>query len=209
MMKKIVGIMLCVAIVLSTAACASATGGTGNVGGFGNVADGDQGGKVSNNKNKGNKETQGSNADVSSEILELLGLTPEEWAAMDPDKQEMIMHEMGVKIEHQEKEDKEKETAKTYTPDDVMAGGSYKVVIGDYMNSITLYYENGKLVKLVEKFQKSYDEPVDEYVVEGAALQDYGFNFIDWDNASLQQILDGMKDYGGSYADYHISPVKE
>ena len=93
-----------------------------------------------------------------------------------------------------------------YTPADVMAGGNYKVVLGDYMNSITLYYENGKLVKLEEKFQKFEEEGTSVLVVEGEALAEYGFNFIDWDNASLQDILDGMKDYGG-FGKYSISAV--
>lgn len=90
-----------------------------------------------------------------------------------------------------------------YTPQDVMAGGSYVVVLGDYMNSITLYYENGVLVKLVEDFQKSYEEETSAVTYEGEALEEYGFNFIDWSDAPLQDILDGMADYGG-YDQYTI-----
>ena len=95
-----------------------------------------------------------------------------------------------------------KDTA-TYTPQDVMAGGSYVVVLGDYMNSITLYYENGVLVKLVEDFQKSLEEETSAVTYEGEALEEYGFNFIDWSDAPLQDILDGMADYGG-YGQYTI-----
>ena len=71
------------------------------------------------------------------------------------------------------------------------------VVLGDYMNSITLYYEDGVLVKLVEDFQKSFEEEAEITTYEGEALEEYGFNFIDWSGASLQEILDGMRDYGG------------
>ncbi len=90
-----------------------------------------------------------------------------------------------------------------YTPSDVMTGGSYVVVLGDYMNSITLYYENGVLVKLVEDFQKSDEEETSAVTYEGEALEEYGFNFIDWSDAPLQDILDGMADYGG-YDQYTI-----
>ena len=88
-----------------------------------------------------------------------------------------------------------------------MAGGSYKVVLGDYMNSITLYYENGKLVKLEEAFQKNDEEAAEYATFEGDSLAEYGFNFIDWDGASLQEILDGMKDYGG-FGQYRISKTE-
>lgn len=90
-----------------------------------------------------------------------------------------------------------------YTPSDVMAGGSYVVVLGDHMNSITLYYENGVLVKLVEDFQKSDEEETSAVTYEGDALEEYGFNFIDWSDAPLQDILDGMAGYGG-YDQYTI-----
>lgn len=108
----------------------------------------------------------------------------------------------GVTPNNEQNQSNNKDTA-TYTPQDVMAGGSYVVVLGDYMNSITLYYENGVLVKLVEDFQKSYEEETSAVTYEGEALEEYGFNFIDWSDASLQDILDGMADYGG-YDQYTI-----
>ena len=135
-------------------------------------------------------------------------MSAEQWAAMDPAQQEGILAEMGVVMEQgkneEQKEEQTKPASKTYTPDDVMAGGSYKVVLGDYMNSITLYYENGKLVKIVEEFQKNDEEAAESATYEGDSLADYGFNFIDWDGVSLQAILDGMKDYGG-FGQYRIS----
>ena len=97
----------------------------------------------------------------------------------------------------------ETQAPKAATPEDVMAGGSYVVVLGDYMNSITLYYEDGVLVKIEEEFQKNSAEEAESYTYEGESLANYQFNFIDWANAPLQDILDGMKDYG-SFGSYKI-----
>ena len=141
--------------------------------------------------------------EASAEVLEALGMSAEEFAAMDPEKQKAIMDEMGAVLENQQQQTQQQEQAKSYTPDDVMAGGRYKVVMGDYMNSITLYYEDGKLVKLESSFQKSSEEEEEVYVAEGDALKEYNFNFIDWANAPLQEILDGMKDYG-AFGEYRI-----
>lgn len=199
-MKKIMAIVLSMILLLTAVACGGTTAGTNNVGG----AD------VPGKENAG-AEDQGSNSvKVSSEMLEALGISEEQWATMDPAKQEALMVEMGMVLEQSKKEEQKEETkpaSKKYTPDDVMAGGSYKVVLGDYMNSITLYYENGKLVKLEEAFQKNDEEAAEYATFEGDSLAEYGFNFIDWDGASLQEILDGMKDYGG-FGQYRISKAE-
>jgi len=202
-MRKIVAILLC-ALMLLMVGCGGSTGNADNVGQIETGA-----GQDNDEKNDENQANNGdSSVEVSEEILAALGLSAEQWAAMDPAQQEGILAEMGVVMEQgkneEQKEEQTKPASKTYTPDDVMAGGSYKVVLGDYMNSITLYYENGKLVKLVEDFQKSSEEEAYSATYEGDSLAEYGFNFIDWDGASLQEILDGMKDYGG-YDEYRIS----
>ena len=149
----------------------------------------------------------GAVGEVSAEVLEMLGMSEEEFAAMDPEKQQAILYEMGAVMGEQSQQSQQPQQpqtpAKSHTPDDVMAGGKYKVVMGDYMNSITLYYEDGKLVRIEEEFQKNSEEEAESYTYEGDALADYGFNFIDWDGASLQEILDGMKDYGG-FGQYEI-----
>ena len=193
-MKKIVAMVLC-AVMICLAGCGGSAN-TDNVGGVGG------------NENVGGEQA-GGKVEVSAEILEMLGMSEEEFAAMDPEQQQAILGEMSAALEQGKGEPKTEEAQKpaTYTPDDVMAGGSYKVVLGDYMNSITLYYENGKLVKIVEEFQKSSEEEAEMYSYEGDALEDYGFNFIDWDGASLQEILDGMKDYGG-FGQYRISKAE-
>ncbi len=175
-MKKIIAFLVVAAMFCTMTACAKQTAGTGNVDGV----------------------------EVSAEVLEALGMSEEEFAAMDPEKQAAIMAEMGVVAEQQQQQQTEsKPENKKATPDDVMAGGSYKVVMGDYLNTITLYYENGKLVKIEEEFQKNDEEAAEYYTYEGDALADYGFNFIDWDGATLQDILDGMKDYG-AFGQYEI-----
>jgi len=145
--------------------------------------------------------------EVSEEILEALGMSEEEFAAMDPEQQQALMDEMSAVQQQQQQQAQQQESVKSYTPYDVMAGGKYKFVLGDYMNSIILYYEAGKLVKLVETFQKNSEEEMEEYVAEGDALAEYTFNFIDWANAPLQDILDGMKDYG-SFGQYKIVAVE-
>ena len=189
-MKKIMAMVMSIIMLLGVMGCGGTTAGTDNVGQV-------------DNANQG-----GNSVEVSAEILEALGMSEEQWAAMDPAQQEGILAEMGVVMEQgkneEQKEEQTKPASKTDTPDEVMAGGSYKVVLGDYMNSITLYYENGKLVKIVEEFQKNDEEAAESATYEGDSLADYGFNFIDWDGVSLQAILDGMKDYGG-FGQYRIS----
>lgn len=179
-MKKIILVLVSAMVFAALAGCGSAPE-TGNVGAVEN------------------------NVEVSAEVLEMLGMSEEEFAAMDPEKQQAILDEMGAVMEETQQNEQQEPAKenKTYTPDDVMAGGSYKVVMGDYMNSITLYYENGVLVKVVEEFQKNSEEEAESYTYEGDALAEYTFNFIDWDGVSLQEILDGMKDYGG-FGQYEI-----
>lgn len=201
-MKKIIAMVLCALLLLSLTACAGGSAGVENVGGVDNAADND----VAETPGKEAPEAGNDMAEVSEEILGMLGMSAEEFAAMDPEKQQAILNEMGVMLEQQEKEEQTQQEAKTYTPEDVMAGGKYKVVLGDHMNSITLYYENGVLVKLVEEFQKSSEEEGEVATIEGAALAEYSFNFVDWDGASLQEILDGMKDYG-AFGRYQISKI--
>lgn len=200
-MKKMLAAMVCAALMLSMAGCAGGSASTDPVGNVETTA----ATKATDNVAP---ETGSSTVEVSAEILEMLGMSAEEFAAMDAAKQQAILDEIGAALENQEKEEKTQaqtqSEAKGYTPDDVMAGGSYKVVLGDYMNSITLYYEDGVLVKLVESFQKSDEEEVESAVYEGDSLAEYGFNFIDWDGVPLQDILDGMKDYGG-LGQYRIS----
>ena len=199
-MKRMIAIILSLIMLMTAAACGSSVD-TGNVEGVDAPA----------KENGDAAHPGGSSVEVSGEMLEAMGLSEEQWAAMDPAKQEMILAEMSVVLENNKKEEQTQAQTqpakKKYTPDDVMSGGKYKVVLGDYMNSITLYYENGKLVKIVEEFQKNDEEAAEYATYEGDDLAEYGFNFIDWDGASLQEILDGMKDYGG-FGEYRISKTQ-
>ena len=192
-MKKLLAFIIMAAMLLAMAGCGSQPAVDENVGGV----------------NDTQTEEQGLSDEEFHTILDALGMSEEEFLAMESEQQQALLNEMGAVLEQQQQqqEQQQQEAAKEYTPEDVMAGGSYKVVLGDYMNSITLYYENGKLVKLVESFQKSFDEEVEDYVAEGDALAEYGFNFIDWANAPLQEILDGMKDYGG-FGQYQITAME-
>ena len=183
-MKKLTSFIIMAAMLVTMAGCGAKTTVDKNVGG------------VENSQQTITEEEK-------QAVMEALGFSEEEFEAMDPEQQKMLLEEMGVVQEQQQQQQQQQEEVKTYTPDDVMAGGSYTVVLGDYMNSITLYYKDGKLVKLVESFQKNDEEETEDYVAEGADLQEYGFNFIDWDNATLQEILDGMKDYG-AFGEYRI-----
>ena len=198
-MKKFVAMVLCAVLMLCLAGCAGGSADTNNVGGVNDAA---------GNENAGGAEV-GGKAEVTAEILEMLGMSEEEFAALDPAEQEAIVGEFNAVLDQQKENEKTEQAQQSakYTPDDVMAGGSYKVVLGDYMNSITLYYENGKLVKIVEEFQKNDEEMAESFTYEGDTLADYTFNFIDWDGSSLQEILDGMKDYGG-FGEYRISKTE-
>ena len=170
-MKKLTVAFLVISIVFSLLACSADEPATSNVSGI---------------------------DDASAEMMEALGITPDDFADMDPDMQQALADEIGAVLENQKTKETEAPQQKApLTPDDVMAGGNYVVVLGDYMNSITLYYENGVLVKIEEHFQKSLGEEEEYYVYEGEDVANYQFNFIDWANAPLQDILDGMKDYGG------------
>ncbi len=174
-MKKIIALVLSFVMMLSFTACGSQSADTENVSGMG----------------------------VSAEVLEALGMSEEEFAAMDKEQQQAIMDEMGRVLEQKEQQENDKPENKTYTPADVEGAGEYKVVLGDYMNSITLYYKDGVLVKIEEEFQKNSEEMREYSIYEGDSLADYQFNFIDWDGVSLQEIIDGMKDYGG-FGNYKI-----
>lgn len=210
-MKKIISLVLALVLLMGTVACSSEKPATAPVGG----TETNQTENNTENEATGESETAGGeatgesdpSAELSEEDLELLasvGMSAESVYGMDPEQRKAILDELRAVMDDKAQQAVEKEEHKSYTVDDVMAGGSYRVVMGDYMNSITLYYENGKLVKLVEDFQKSDEEEAMAVEYTGDALAEYGFNFIDWDNASLQEILDGMKDYGG-YSNYKIA----
>ena len=202
-MKKLIATIICVVMLAAMVGCDSTNG---EISG-----DPDKVGSVTENNQPGQdtqKETTDDDAapQISAEALEMLGMTAEQFAALDPDDQKALLDEIGAVVDNNDKKPSTETKPVTYTPDDVMSGGSYVVVLGDYMNSITLYYENGVLVKLVEDFQKSFEEEVFSVTYEGQALEEYGFNFIDWSGATLQEILDGMRDYGG-FDNYTIRKV--
>ena len=205
-MKKIISLVLALVLLMATVACSAEKPATDTVGG----TETNQTENNTENEATGESETAGesdASAELSDEdikLLESVGMSVESVYAMDPEQRQAILDELRAVMDDKAQQAVEKEEHKSYTVDDVMAGGSYRVVLGDYMNSITLYYENGKLVKLVENFQKSFEEETASMEYTGDALAEYGFNFVDWDNASLQEILDGMKDYGG-YSNYEIA----
>ena len=199
-MNKIIVMILCMTIIASLVGCSMGE------------ADPTKGGELSfieSGPAMGGQETQKENGNndvshqVSAEVLEKLGMTAEQFAALDPEVQKAILDEMGAVLGDNDKKPSDEKNPVTYTPADVMAGGKYVVVLGDYMNSITLYYENGVLVKLVENFQKNSLEEAFSATYEGQALKEYGFNFINWSDATLQEILDGMRNYG-DYGNYTI-----
>ena len=180
-MKKILAMACCFLLIGSLAACAANTPNTNNVGAAKPSA-------------------------VSDEVLEALGMSAEEFAAMPAEQQQAILDEIGAKQNAQQEEQTPAPT-NAEKPADPTASGNYVVVLGDYMNSITLYYENGVLVKIVESFQKNSEEEAEYAEYTGDALAEYSFNFIDWNNASLQDILDGMANYGG-FGQYVIRPAE-
>ena len=203
-MKKLIAFLIMAAMLAVMAGCGAKPAADENVGGVDTQQSAEETQQEEETTQQETEETQQAVTDEEKQaIMDVLGFSEEEFAAMDPEQQKVLALEIGAVLEQQAQQQQQQAEAKTYTPDDVMAGGSYRVVLGDYMNSITLYYKDGKLVKLVESFQKSDEEETMDYVAEGAALQEYGFNFIDWDMATLQEIIDGMKDYG-AFGEYRI-----
>ena len=187
-MKKIVLILLIVVLTFSFASCGNDTPKDKEVAGI----------------NDGNSN----GVEISQEILAKLNMTEEEFSALSPEKQQAILDELGVVIQQQKNTPEPKPTPVKYTPQDVENGGKFVVVLGDWSNTITLYYEDGVLVKVVEEFRKSSEEEPMVAVYEGDGVNDYTFNHIDWANSSLQEILDKMKDYG-NFGLYEITRIEQ
>lgn len=139
-----------------------------------------------------NQGTAGLTEEMAA-MLEKMGISQEEFAAFSPEKQQAILDELGVVAGNQAQNTKP--SAKEYTTADVAAGGKYMVYIGDSMhwNGYTMYYEDGKLVKVAASFRKNSEEEPEEYLFEGDTLKD--FWYIDKSLDELIRFFD-EKDYG-------------
>lgn len=175
-MKKILSLILVLAALLGLLA------GCGNVGGI------DNGGGLS-----------------ESEMAMLLecGFSQEEIENMPAEEIEMILLELGVREEAQQPQQTQPQQTKpkSPTPEDVQNGGSYKITIGDSMlwNYFVLYYEDGKLVKIEYHFQKNDEEEPEEGVIEGEDVKTYSFNWVNFYDATPQEIIDMLTGYGYTY----------
>ncbi|MBE6037849.1 MAG: hypothetical protein E7218_01430 [Anaerofustis stercorihominis] len=143
-------------------------------------------------------------------LLEEAGFSEEEIEAMSEEQRAALLSELGIvkDYEEQKKEEEQKNPPKTYTADDVANGGKYKVVVADdamQWNSFTLYYEDGKLVKIEIHFQKNDEEPAETEVIEGDAIADYSLFFIDYDGLTPGELIDTLNDKGYTYT--RIEPV--
>jgi len=137
-------------------------------------------------------------------LLEEAGFSEEEIEAMSEEQRAALLSELGIVKDYEE----QKNPPKTYTADDVANGGKYKVVVADdamQWNSFTLYYEDGKLVKIEIHFQKNDEEPAETEVIEGDAIADYSLFFIDYDGLTPGELIDTLNDKGYTYT--RIEPV--
>ena len=144
---------------------------------------------------------------VSEEMqaaLEEMGIPMEEFSKLSDEQQAAILAELGyvMGVEEEEKEQKEtKPPKKKYTVSDVHGEGKYCVYFGDSLqwNYYRFYYEDGKLVKIECHFQKSSEEPAEEFTFEGDTLAD--FWYIDM---SIEELIQYFKDYD---YDTHVSRI--
>lgn len=116
-------------------------------------------------------------SDEQAQLMEQMGISEEELAAMSDEQRQAVLDELGIVAEAQkQKEQQEKAPSKSYTTADVAAGGSYIVTIGDgRLNNYYLYYEDGKLVKVEISFRKSDIEEEEYYLFEGDNLEEFWY----------------------------------
>lgn len=182
-MKKLLSMLLVLAALLGMLA------GCGNVGGI---------------------EEDGGLSESEMAVLLECGFSEEEIENMPAEEIEMILLELGLREEAQQQpqETQPQQTKpKSPTAEDVQQGGSYTITIGDSMlwNYYVLYYEDGKLVKIEYHFQKSSEEEPEEGVIEGEDVKTYSFNWVNFYDATPQEIIDMLTGYGYTYLS--IRPV--
>lgn len=136
-------------------------------------------------------------------LLQEYGIPMDQFNQMSEEEQRAILDELGIVASDKEQENNQtQQPSKTYTPEDVAAGGKYKVRIGDgRLNNYYLYYEDGKLVKVEISFQKNDDEEAETYLFEGDTLEDFWYY-----GKTLQELIDYFNDQGYGYETF-ISPM--
>ena len=128
-------------------------------------------------------------------MLQEMGISEEEFAAMSSDKQQALLDELGY-VDKQQQSNKQ-ETSKKATLDDVKNGGNYVVTVGDsmYWNYVELHYQDGKLVKIYMSFRKNDEEPAEEYTFVGDDAINCTFFNIDY-SQDPQDVVNDLMDYG-------------
>ena len=131
-------------------------------------------------------------------FLEEAGYSEEDIRAMSEEERQELMEALGIPQQEEARQATEapKEAPKTYTTDDVAAGGNYRVYIGDSMgwNSYTLYYEDGKLVKAEISFMKNDMEPEENYLYEGDTIEEFWYY-----DMTLDELITYFDDNGYGY----------
>ena len=149
----------------------------------------------------------GSISEKDMAMLEEAGLSAEQIAAMSDEQREAVLAELGIVKDYEEEEEK-KNPPKTYTAADVANGGKYIVTVADggmMWNVFTLYYEDGKLVKIETSFRKNDEEEPEEEVIEGDAIAEYSLFFIDYDGLTPAELITTLNDKGYTYTS--IEPI--
>lgn len=125
-----------------------------------------------------------------------MGISEEEFYSYDKEQQEAILNELNI-VNTQKENQQQESTSSSLSISDIEAGGNYIVTVSDEsrLNYFTLYYEDGKLVKMVISFQKSYDEEAEVEIVEGDAIGEYSLFFIDYD-VEASQLIDALNQKG-------------
>jgi major membrane immunogen (membrane-anchored lipoprotein) len=175
-MKKLIALLLTICMLMALCAC-------GNVSGI---------------------------SDDDMNILEEAGFSQEQIEAMSEEQRQALLDELGIVMDYeaQKKEEEKKDPPKKYTADDVANGGKYKVTVADggmMWNVFTLYYEDGKLVKIEVSFRKNDGEEPEEEVIEGDAIAEYSLFFIDYDGLTPGELINTLNDEGYTYT--RIEPM--
>lgn len=203
-MKKSLILFLCMTMVLSMLAGCDTTNtdsdrnsqmGASAGEGTGTDTNTDTEKNTLDNDNKDVSEAPVVSEEQLAMVMEYLGISAEEFYSYSVDKQVALLDELGIVASEREEKESEKDSIKTYTSDDVAAGGKYKVTMGDGMmwNYYEFYYEDGKLVKIYMSFRKNDEEEPDISTIEGSELQNnkfYGMTVEEIENEFKN------KDYG-------------
>lgn len=210
-MKKIITMFLSLSVIFAILTGCGATGSdtdhttgnnTGNIVGEGAGSNntGNTDDNISDSDTTKNSETHTEPPELTESmmvaLMDILGISYEQFYSFDIEKQYAILNELGVVLEDNNEKESEKDEAPVYTTADVAKGGKYLVTIQDSMgwNRYSFYYENGNLVKIETTFQKNDEDEVSTDTYEGASLSANKYSGMTLDEI-ISNITEGRNNF--------------